>query len=1257
MSAVAHGSLLGASVSSVSLLQVMSAQAQPATPQINGSGGGLLQEAEMEVEAAPSGSGHKPDLVQGQGPMTQTGGGGERSAEDVVMETDTAAPAESTAGQQEVIPGTSSSDPLLFQGSRSRSNIPRQAGTSGDGSAVQGGLVTGMVQGTMNEAVPQPAYSTPRSRPTRRHLVVDAGRQPPPQQSNLPSWVSRLGEFFKAPSVTWLPSPLPSPPMPLRRRQQYAHDGVEAQGPMASGDARSAILGRPNMNNPNSSTPSSSELPTEAIQAEVQRQLGGLIDRLQYMELENNRLQEQLERATAERNIRDQASGVHGGELHRGHTEPEGPLDPLPQADQGRWRDPLSALWGDWSGKGPQQGPLAQVDEVESMQAQAPNPVPTTTPDSTAAMFDILTRSLTQLQDIQARSLQKGLDDEAPEAVKSTLSALPSLPAPEGLSTGIMLQDWLAQVAITMQDISPSSGSWWVKVMEIVQQSYSRWLGATPLERIQLQPQGHGALAEGKWTRVNARACAMLLQSLAESVKQDLIARRVVQSAVLVMFRLHTTYQPGGASEKSLVLSNLQNPVVCETLTDVLGWLRSWPRWIQRCQDLHMLCPDGTVLARTLTAVTARFIADGGDAQFRTQLLRSTLRIDGQPSLEDVKRYHQHLQAELEAVAVSKTTLQTAGPKLKAIGAAAGQERTTSSPTASPSSNKLPCKYFFKATGCRRGQKCPYGHDMTTLSKPERAKKCLCCGSEEHRQRDCPTKGGKAAGRGAPTTAEAPTSAGNSAATPKIHRAEPEGEASPSASASATVVTGEPVWTLETLLQAAAKVSGAKAAPATPNINVIAVRAHRPLVGMMQTYALVDSGATHALRRARSQEEWESARPVVVNLAGGESVSLKMNAAGTILIPMTAGSDDTQAAPIVPLGALVGQLGYTMIWGANRCRLEGRNGEVINLRVRDGCPEIAERDALSLISRLEDNNLEELRGNIRDTKKRIKAAAMMMERTWFDHLQSYAQGGISSEAMKAIDQAPFFSGVPRPCLAGLVEAFPESNGWEALKGLEHLNRRTRKKLWSSNKWIVHMFAGDREKRDLLYLEGHGYVILELDIARGRTQDVLRTATWRVLEYAARKGKIAAVIGGPPQGSFMISRYNIEGPRPLRTNDYPYGNWEGQSDVDVFNVNRQTQLVARMIYLHALATAGRITANPDPTCLREVGFLLEHPRDPRGYLKFGDPLYPGVVSLWRTTMWTEYALEAADIQLRYGGVWKGVYSFDHMWYKPTNQSLG
>ena len=70
--------------------------------------------------------------------------------------------------------------------------------------------------------------------------------------------------------------------------------------------------------------------------------------------------------------------------------------------------------------------------------------------------------------------------------------------------------------------------------------------------------------------------------------------------------------------KKTLVLGNLQTPAVCDGLDETLSRLRAWPRWIQRCQDLSMMCPDGTVLAKTLTAVTSKYIAEQGDAQFRT---------------------------------------------------------------------------------------------------------------------------------------------------------------------------------------------------------------------------------------------------------------------------------------------------------------------------------------------------------------------------------------------------------------------------------------------------------------------------------------------------------------------------------------------------------------------------------------------------------------------------------------------------------------
>ncbi|CAE7422884.1 unnamed protein product [Symbiodinium sp. CCMP2592] len=1036
------------------------------------------------------------------------------------------------------------------------------------------------------------------------------------QAGHLPGWVTRLGEFFKAPAVQWLPSPIPSPPRP-----RLLNMNVDEHAGGTSG------LPRP------SAGPCGRE---GAIQAEVQRQLGGLLDKLQIMEGENIRLNEQLAQAHRQLQAQPPREAV---------TVPESVQEPRvdPSSQQGRvfeppgepsrghegrpdpWRDPLGALWEEFQSRRvapPQEGRHAQPPQVEAPSADPARESAVEDP-TTMAILDALTKNLTSLQELQAKSLQR---DDSPEQVKSNVTNLPMLPGPEGTNAGIVFQDWLAQVAVPMQDLSAASGTWWAGVLGLVREAYSKWLAATPLERLQLEPTGHEAWTSARWTRINSRACSLILQSLVEAIRLDLIARRAVQSAPLMLFRLHTCYQPGGANERSAVLGNLQSPTQPTTVDDALTWLRSWPRWVQRCKDLNMMVPDGTILAKALTTVTAKFVAENQDTHFRTQLLRSSLRIDGQPGLMDVVKYHQHLQAEVESMIAARAALPVQTPAIKAM------TTSPSSPSASSASpSKPPCKYFLKQGGCRRGQRCPYTHDLNSVSKAERARKCLVCGSEEHRQKDCPTKtpkqGGRpSAGAGFPAHGSASPSSTSPANVPKITSVEPEGEKSPSVSAH--VVAGEPVWTLETLLQAAAKVAGAQPPnPKAPSMNVLALKRTEAASDELAMFALVDSGATHALRRASSQEEWEESDPVTVNLAGGESISLRMNAAGTILVPINSMTAASSTLPIVPLGALVSQLGYTMTWGKTKCKLEGKNGEVIVLRVRDGCPEVTEQEALKLISQLEDARLEELRENTKDTRTKVKAAALAMERTWFDYLLSYIDGGLSSQALKAVESAPFLQEVPRECKAGLVDAVPEANGWQALKGLEHLNRKTRKRLWASDKWLVHLYAGKADRREFRHLEGHGYTILELDIERGITHDVLRASTWRALEWGARMGKIGAIVGGPPQSTFMISRHVVGGPEPVRSNEFLFGNWPGQSDSDLFKVNRETQLITRMIYLHALATAGRLRAPHDPTVSKEVAFLLEHPRDPRGYLKFQDPLYPDVVSLWRTSLWSEYAMEA------------------------------
>ena len=636
-----------------------------------------------------------------------------------------------------------------------------------------------------------------------------------------------------------------------------------------------------------------------------------------------------------------------------------------------------------------------------------------------------------------------------------------------------------------------------------------------------------------------------------------------------------------------------------------------------------MVVPDGSILARGLTTMSSKFLAESQDATFRTQLVRSTYRVDGQPKIEDVVRYQQHLQAEIENLVAARTTVTTTTPSLiaaSAEGAPQGPKETRA------------CKYFLKASGCRRGGRCPFSHSLENLSKAERARKCLACGSEEHRQRECPTKTGRSLNAaGNPKGDGRPTSSTPTSPTTSVNKAhvEPEGESSPSRGGDVPV-QGQAVMSWEALLQAAAKVAGATPPEAkAPMLKVISISAAcTPGTPDARAFALIDSGATHPLRKAVTNDEWRQGSDVVVNLAGGESVKLKMNQAGTLLLPPSdPGQGVENAAPIVPLGSLVETLGYRLEWSGTKCRLYGKEGEVIHLRVRNGCPEITEHQALGLIAKIEDRKLESLKTLTEVTKTRVRQAALTLEKTWFDHLLSYCDSGISSTALQAIQAAPFFEGVPTPALQGLVEAVPCDNGWDALKGLCHLNRRTRRKLWSSSQWVLHLYSGKRENKEIMFLERQGFTVLEIDIEKGKSHDVYSPLVWRALEWGARHGKIAAIVGGPPQNSFMLRRHMSKGPEVLRSSDFVYGGWDGQSAAEIDFVNKHTGYFVRMIFLHALAMAGRCKFPADAADVREVGFMLEQPRDPRGYLRFDHSLHKDCVSFWRTPMWEIYAEEA------------------------------
>ena len=118
--------------------------------------------------------------------------------------------------------------------------------------------------------------------------------------------------------------------------------------------------------------------------------------------------------------------------------------------------------------------------------------------------------------------------------------------------------------------------------------------------------------------------------------------------------------------------------------------------------------------------------------------------------------------------------------------------------------------------------------------------------------------------------------------------------------------------------------------------------------------ALLDSGATHCLRSAYNDKEWNESEEILVELAGGSSLVMRMGTSGSLLMRRELPRLRTGAQTIVPVGQLVRVLGYTLIWGPGKCFLVNPEGEQVPLSTSGGCPQLCEAEALSMIARIED---------------------------------------------------------------------------------------------------------------------------------------------------------------------------------------------------------------------------------------------------------------------------------------------------------------
>ena len=230
---------------------------------------------------------------------------------------------------------------------------------------------------------------------------------------------------------------------------------------------------------------------------------------------------------------------------------------------------------------------------------------------------------------------------------------LPSLAPPGGEGSALAFGDWLTVVTPLMLDVSGSAKEWWMGALTSAEETYSMWLRSTPINRLRLKPQV--TLAK-EHERIEQRGVSMLLAAICEPLRRDLIADRAL-STTGILYKLLTTYQPGGSAERALLLKQLTEAKPGSNAPEILASLRLRRRWMSRSIELQVTLPDPMVLAGVLSRYAeALGRVGGGQITYRVSTVRQELGMDLRPTMGAIRDMSEYLQAEAEELNLSLPT-------------------------------------------------------------------------------------------------------------------------------------------------------------------------------------------------------------------------------------------------------------------------------------------------------------------------------------------------------------------------------------------------------------------------------------------------------------------------------------------------------------------------------------------------------------------------------------------------------------------------
>ena len=142
-----------------------------------------------------------------------------------------------------------------------------------------------------------------------------------------------------------------------------------------------------------------------------------------------------------------------------------------------------------------------------------------------------------------------GGESNRPEEPAKYISELPKLVQADLATSAVVCGNWLAQVKQIFQGLSPSADIWFSAVEAAANQGYSRRLVADPLGRLSLDPGSVVATFDmHKFQRVESRAVTLLLASVTNQVRDDIITNRWLTTAA-ILYRILCVYQPKGSKQ------------------------------------------------------------------------------------------------------------------------------------------------------------------------------------------------------------------------------------------------------------------------------------------------------------------------------------------------------------------------------------------------------------------------------------------------------------------------------------------------------------------------------------------------------------------------------------------------------------------------------------------------------------------------------------------------------------------------------------